>query len=224
MAVSCYRCNRSFRDLRAFRQHKSDSRNHHECPACDFDASSWSGLLQHCRDDGCQTVCIGCNDGGGSYWEPDSSAYWEHVDEENVCIECELHFESPSNLHQHKISHRANNYECLCCYRKFKTYGGMIIHLERGTCSETSETSLNELAAECRKWRHFIDEDYQDDMYHGRDLEDYHGQVSPYMCPTCDAAMPKLSSLFQHIESNSCAQTLGDHIIGQLRNYLASRL
>lgn len=99
-----------------------------------------------------------------------------------------------------------------------------IIHLERGTCSDTSEISLNELAAECRKWRHFIDEDYQDDMYYCRNLADLHGQVYPYMCPTCDATMPKLSSLFQHVESDACAQTLDDNIIGQLRNYLASRL
>lgn len=99
-----------------------------------------------------------------------------------------------------------------------------IIHLERGTCSDTSETSLNELAAECRQWHHFIDEEYRDDMYQGHNLATLHGHVNPYMCPTCDAAMPKLSSLFQHIESDSCAENLDDYPIGQLRNYLASRL
>ncbi|OAL05523.1 hypothetical protein IQ06DRAFT_239686 [Phaeosphaeriaceae sp. SRC1lsM3a] len=224
MAVTCHRCDRSFRDDRALHQHKNDSHYHYECPVCDFDASTWDELLEHCREVGCRIVCMGCDDGEGEHWEPDGQAYRQHISEHNVCPECELHFESPSNLHQHKLSHRSRIYECYCCYRKFKTYDGMIIHLERGTCSDTSEISLNELAAECRKWRHFIDEDYRDDMYYCRNLADLHGQAYPYMCPTCDAAMPKLSSLFQHVESESCTQTLDDNIIGQLRNYLASRL
>jgi hypothetical protein len=134
-------------------------------------------------------------------------------------------------------------YECLCCDRSFKTYGGMvsypictskdcigwadttnqIIHLERGTCADTSETSLNELAAECHKWRHFIDEDYHEDMYQGLTLAQY-GTIYPYMCPTCDVGLRKLSSLFQHIESDSCGLCLNDPVIRQLRNYLSSRL
>jgi len=103
-------------------------------------------------------------------------------------------------------------------------YVNQIIHLERGTCSDTSETFLNELAAECRKWRSFIDHTFRDDMYHGRNLAHLYSNAVPYMCPTCDATTSTLSSLFQHIESNSCGQTLDDSIIGQLRNYLASRV
>ncbi|KAF2825689.1 hypothetical protein CC86DRAFT_370617 [Ophiobolus disseminans] len=224
MAVRCYRCDRSFRTYNALYQHQRDSRNHNECPECDFDGISWDDLLEHCRDEGCQIVCEGCNDGGGSHWDNDGVNYQDHIETENVCTECDQHFGSLSNLYQHKLSHRAKTYECYQCDRTFKTYGGMIIHLERGTCSNTSEIYLNELAAECHKWRHFVDEDFQGDMYNARDLSRLYNNPHPYMCPTCDAKMTKLSSLFQHIESSSCSQTLNDGIIGQLRNYLASRL
>ncbi|CAO2655281.1 Nn.00g103450.m01.CDS01 [Neocucurbitaria sp. VM-36] len=125
---------------------------------------------------------------------------------------------------QHRLSHRAANYECYRCYRKFKTYGGMIIHLERGTCSDIDHTDLNMLAAECRKWQYFIDDCCRDELLDYGELVYYYTEADPYLCPTCDAKFPKLSSLFQHIESSSCEQSLDDNVIGQLRNFLASRL
>ncbi|KAI4650136.1 uncharacterized protein J4E79_009403 [Alternaria viburni] len=103
----------------------------------------------------------------------------------------------------------------------FKTYGGMIIHLERGTCGDLDSTDLNKLAAECYRWDQFIDADYQSELL---DDGDTLYEATPFMCPTCDAAMSKLSSLFQHIESDSCAQTLDEGAIGQLRRFLRSRL
>lgn len=36
--------------------------------------------------------------------------------------------------------------------------------------------------------------------------------------------MSKLSSLFQHVESQSCGQTLDDGVIEKLRRYLARRI
>jgi hypothetical protein len=80
------------------------------------------------------------------------------------------------------------------------------------------------LAAKCRKWRHFIDEDYQQEMRDGVDVNYVYQDPRPYMCPGCDASLPKLSSLFQHIESSSCDQTLDEGAIGTLRRFLASRL
>ncbi|KAH7067511.1 hypothetical protein BKA63DRAFT_522275 [Paraphoma chrysanthemicola] len=221
MSSYCHRCERSFRSYSALAQHTRDSLNHYECPECDFDGTSWDELLDHCREEDCRTVCQGCNDGEGTHWDHDCEEYWEHVEEENVCTTCERHFSSASNLHQHELSHRKTMYECYRCDRTFKTYGGMIIHLERGTCSDTSEILLNELAAECHKWRYFLNHEFQDYMYNRQALEQ---DSYPYCCPTCDTSLPKLSSLFQHIESDSCGQTLGDSVIGQLRNYLASRL
>lgn len=100
-----------------------------------------------------------------------------------------------------------------------------IIHLEYGTCdSGVDHLDLNATAAECRMWSHFIDEDYREDMLDSNDLQDiYSDKVYPYKCPTCDAAMPKLSSLFQHVESPACGQTLNEGAIGRLRRFLYSR-
>jgi hypothetical protein len=97
-----------------------------------------------------------------------------------------------------------------------------IIHLEYGTCSNIDCIDLNKLAAECRRWHCFIDGDCRDDLL---DVGDTNYLDNPFMCPTCQATLPKLSSLFQHIESSACEQTLDDNRdIGQLRKFLASRL
>jgi hypothetical protein len=56
------------------------------------------------------------------------------------------------------------------------------------------------------------------------DLGDrYSEQVYPYECPTCGVCFPKLTSLFQHVESSACSQTLNDGAIGNLRRFLKSR-
>ncbi|CAG5181304.1 uncharacterized protein ALTATR162_LOCUS9695 [Alternaria atra] len=164
MVVWCERCDRSYRTSHALNQHVRDSPNHHECPECDFDCATWDDLLDHCRDEGCRTVCQGCNDGSGSHWEFQCDEYWDHVEDFNVCTQCERHFTSSSHLHQHRLSHRKPTYECYQCTRTFKTYGGMIIHLERRTCSNIDYTDLNKLAAECYKWNYFMDERYRDEL------------------------------------------------------------
>ncbi|KAF2681533.1 hypothetical protein K458DRAFT_81828 [Lentithecium fluviatile CBS 122367] len=218
MAVRCLRCNRTYRSWQAFYQHARDSRHHNECPECDFDGECWSDLLDHCRDEGCRAVCGGCN----SHF--DYQEYWEHLEDENVCRTCERHFDSPSNLYQHQLTHRAANFECLCCYQKFKTYGGMIIHLEYGSCSSIGLTDLNKLAAKCNSWSHFIDSYYRRDMLDGIDPECYRNKAYLYKCPTCETQLPKLSSLFQHVESSACSQQLNEGAIGRLRRFLLKRL
>ncbi|KAL6151569.1 hypothetical protein ACJQWK_10270 [Exserohilum turcicum] len=217
----CDRCDRTYRTFSALRQHIKDSQNHYECPGCDFDGESWDDLLQHCRDEGCRTVCQGCNHGGGSHWDRDCEEYWHHLSDFNVCQRCERHFTSPDHLHNHMLSHRVPMYECYLCTDVFKTYGGMIIHLEYGTCSNVDRIELNMLAARCMRWRHFIDEDYRNELLAYGDTQ---YDVDPFMCPTCDATFSKLSGLFQHVESSACEQNLHDRVIGKLRNFLASRL
>ncbi|CAN9285421.1 unnamed protein product [Alternaria alternata] len=119
------------------------------------------------------------------------------------------------------LSVRGTSLHRVISIRTFKTYGGMIIHLERGTCSNINYIHLNKLAAECYKWAYFIFEDYRDELLDDGDTE---YDCKPFSCPTCDTALSKLSSLFQHAESNACAQTLDDTVLGQLRRFLASRL
>jgi hypothetical protein len=126
----------------------------------------------------------------------------------------------------------------LKCDRGFKTYGGMvcdqfsltvlglhsppqIIHLESGCCSDVDRDFLNTLAAKCNRSNEFILSQYEDNLLDG-DLEYYHGRVNPYFCSTCDAEVPRLSSLFQHVESRACSQTLDDGVMGTLRRYLVN--
>jgi hypothetical protein len=59
-------------------------------------------------------------------------------------------------------------------------------------------------------------------MLQGQDIDEMYGRVELYFCPSCKAWLYKLSSLFQHIESQACSQTLDDGVIGQLRRYLAA--
>jgi hypothetical protein len=80
---------------------------------------------------------------------------------------------------------------------------------------------LKKLTARCRRWHYFIDEDCRNELLNDGDI-DYH--VNWFTCPTCDAKVLKLSSLFQHIESSACEQTLDDDVVRQLRNFLESRL
>ncbi|OCK89144.1 uncharacterized protein K441DRAFT_296726 [Cenococcum geophilum 1.58] len=116
--------------------------------------------------------------------------------------------------------------ECYGCYRIFTTYAGMIIHLESGSCdSGINILDLNESAALCYQWKHYIDEEYHDDMVEGYDLYldymgNYNGSVYPFKCPTCGTGFAKLSGLFQHIGSQTCDQRLRNGAIGKLINWL----
>jgi hypothetical protein len=58
-------------------------------------------------------------------------------------------------------------------------------------------------------------------MLEGQDIDAMYGRVELYFCPDCGAWVYKLSSLFQHVESQACSQTLNDGAIGDLRQHLA---
>ncbi|KAL5381115.1 hypothetical protein DPSP01_007371 [Paraphaeosphaeria sporulosa] len=224
MFLWCHRCDRSFATHRAKSQHLQNSPRHNECPECDFDGETWDELLDHIREEDCCRVCGGCNGGRGGYWE-DDDAYWEHVEDCHVCTDCDRHFENANNLEQHKLSHRTAQVECLGCYREFKTYGGMIIHLESGACeSSIDHLDLNSTAAECHLWTQFVSKDYRDGMLAKHDLgRMYQGKVYPFECPKCDSVFSKLSGLFQHINSSACDQTLYEGAIKRLCRFLRSR-
>src|SRR5437773_3307536 len=92
--------------------------------------------------------------------------------------------------------------ECYGCTRTFTTYAGMVIHLESGACESGIDISdINESAARCYQWRHYLDEDYRDDMLGCRYWDP---DVCPFRCPTCKTVFSKLSGLFQHIGSQAC--------------------
>lgn len=100
-----------------------------------------------------------------------------------------------------------------------------MIHLESGACSSGIDIiDLNETAADCNQWGQYIDRDYRDNMSNRINLKHrYSGKVYPYKCPCCRVVFPKLSSLFQHVESPSCNQTLDNGVIKFLKKYLRNK-
>jgi hypothetical protein len=93
------RCQCLFANYDVITQHIQNSLDHNRCPVCDFDSTSWEGLLDHCCEDGCRTMCQGCKNRRGAHWRWDSRVYWQHLITDDVCDECERHFSALSDLH-----------------------------------------------------------------------------------------------------------------------------
>ncbi|KIW18858.1 hypothetical protein PV08_03147 [Exophiala spinifera] len=73
----------------------------------------------------------------------------------------------------------------------FKSPSGVLIHLESRTCpSGTTPAQIDEWAFELP-----LSEDYTNDRY----------SRNKYRCSVCDSNFPKLSALFQHVESPACS-------------------
>lgn len=95
----------------------------------------------------------------------------------------------------------------------------MIIHLESGACESGIDIlDLNESAAMCFQWRHYLNEEYRSDMLDRQNWWD--SGAWPFQCPTCEASFSKLSGLFQHINSQGCSQ---GGAIGKLVKWLRNR-
>lgn len=65
-----------------------------------------------------------------------------------------------------------------------------------------------------------MDPGSREDIFDGYTL---HRDGFHFDCPDCDMNFRKLSGLFQHIESQTCDQTLYDGAIGKLREWLYQR-
>ncbi|KAF2729121.1 hypothetical protein EJ04DRAFT_502886 [Polyplosphaeria fusca] len=217
----CHLCKQDFVSKHALHQHVCTSPRHWPCNKCPFRGQSRAELMHHYRETSCLIVCEGCDGGAGAGWEPDSPEYWEHIARDHVCAECGRHFQNESNLQHHLLTHREANIKCLACDRKFTTYGGMIIHLEWGTCvSGINALDLNKSAAICFQWRKWIDKIYRQDLLQHTPFEP---GVYPFKCPTCEAPLPKLSSLFMHVASPACSQGENGKMMKKLKRWLWKR-
>ena len=235
MSLYCHRCDRYFRNQHAINQHFQYSWSHHECPECNFDGEDYEELKQHYYKTEHRIVCDGCNDGDGANWS-NRGAYQRHLIDENVCTECDRHFDTPSNLHyvrlpiylmislsnklwlQHKLLHLDRVHDCNHCNASFKTFAHLILHIDGDHCPGMTSDALNIRAAECDWWEDFMHEDFQhialnDWRFHlNRHNLDYY----PYFCPECDSQFTKLSGLLQHVESPACDQDIESGAIGRL--------
>ncbi|KAF2812978.1 uncharacterized protein BDZ99DRAFT_247045 [Mytilinidion resinicola] len=149
-SLYCDRCRKHSQRASSIQQHYNDSISHNRCPVCPFDSKTWDKLLKHHQSTLHRTVCMGCDKGNGIIWDPESKEYQDHLKEENVCEQCGQHFESPSNLKNHKFVYMPRSLECYGCYKTYKTFPYIILHLESGYCSLGIDTlDLNKTAVKC---------------------------------------------------------------------------
>ena len=93
----------------------------------------------------------------------------------------------------------------------------MMIHLESGACpSRVDIIDLNEWAAQCYQWQHYLDDDYREDMLDRVDIREEYGIVYPFFCPTCETQFSFLSGLFQHLGSRACDGRVDDFAMSKL--------
>ena len=94
------------------------------------------------------------------------------------------------------------------------------MHIERGTCSQIDYTDLNKLAARCYTSHHFMSHWTRPELLENGESR----SRDRFLCNPCVVAMPKLSSLFQHVESEACAHGKDEPGLRQLTRFLNSRL
>ncbi|EUC41493.1 hypothetical protein COCMIDRAFT_40349 [Bipolaris oryzae ATCC 44560] len=220
----CTRCDREFSNQYSLRQHRRDASDHYSCDSCDFVGATRAELLTHHDQTRHATICRGCNNGRGRIWGSESQEYLDHLEDGNVCGLCETHFETPSNLEHHEMTHLERTIECYGCCRKFPTYPAMIIHLEAATCvSGIDIRDLNQSAAMCFQWKAYLDQEYRQELLERVDLKAMYGRVYPFRCPGCKLSFTKLSGLFQHVYSNACRQDLHEGKMAKLIKWLENR-
>ncbi|KAL6900531.1 hypothetical protein GGI43DRAFT_52357 [Trichoderma evansii] len=185
----CYRCERPFRTLSALNQHTSNSARHNVCSECYYteDFETYGDLREHAVDEhyGCPECYDVCT------FDSESDLQERLYDEHHMCSASGQCFNSASNLKYHQLVHRNKTIECFACYRTFVTKSAMVLHLEEGTCnSGTNLQAINGFARDCRKSDEYLDDD------------------GDCKCPTCEKYFKFMSGLLQHVESDSCDETL----------------
>lgn len=116
MAPYCNRCERPFAHNRAYQDHINNNSRHNVCFVCDKDYENQNHLRQHERD------------------------------KHNACSDCETTFSAPSNLSAHLRSefHVGRKYTC-ACNEGFASPAGLLLHIERGGCTEYTGHELMHL-------------------------------------------------------------------------------
>ncbi|PLB48185.1 hypothetical protein P170DRAFT_410888 [Aspergillus steynii IBT 23096] len=214
----------------------------YECALCERDFASEGSLYAHCRNtsqhDWCErhNICLRCPSSqdfethaelddhlmGSHHFCSDCNLYHESaeklrehdIDKHHLCVKCERYFATKNNLEMHQQKHQARTMECCGCYKTFKSFSGVLIHLESGSCpSNITEEEIDEIAHEC----------YQNRKYTNEGLEDG-GWL--YKCPHCEIEFSKLSGLYQHAEDvPSCSFLIkGYGCLAKLERFIARSL
>ncbi|KAL3412930.1 hypothetical protein V8F44DRAFT_632872 [Aspergillus fumigatus] len=78
-------------------------------------------------------------------------------------VHCERYFANKNNFEMHQQKHQPQTMGCCGCYKTFKSFSGVLIHLESGGCSSNiTEDDVDDLAHECYQSRKYINYDLED--------------------------------------------------------------
>ncbi|KAJ0419375.1 hypothetical protein BJY00DRAFT_313976 [Aspergillus carlsbadensis] len=178
----CERCSRVFRTPKAKEAHLEASSSHNICRRCNDPRSDFDTYLELRRHlEQYHHYCPPCE----LYFRSAAGLRQHDVSQHNLCVECGKFFSSENNL---RMTHAHRNLTCYGsnCSRTFKSFSGMLIHLESGSC-ESGATK-----------------DHVDGITrysnHSWECMDYYDDDKPYFCPDCRTWFSKLSALYQHVE------------------------
>ncbi|RDH32361.1 hypothetical protein BDQ94DRAFT_159994 [Aspergillus welwitschiae] len=194
----CSICDRYFRTDGALFAHCRATTRHEW--STDFESN------QDLRDHlvGYHHACLECN----IFLESAEGLRSHDISDHCLCDVCDKYFSNENNL---RMKHQAKTLECYGCYHNFKSFSGMLIHLESGACSSgVTEDTVDDLAKECYQSRRYT-------------VETDGGWR--YECPECEKEFTKLSALYQHVEDvPSCSHLAnGDGCLAKLERFMASR-
>ncbi|GFF49482.1 hypothetical protein IFM58399_08566 [Aspergillus lentulus] len=201
----CLLCDRWFETEKALYDHCRYTSRHEWCETCLRVFVSTTAKNQHLFSSPVHShICTLCAS------RPRFDTAWElkahRVDYHNLCDICGKYFNNENDLRMHRQRHQARNLQCYGCYQFFKTFSGMLIHLESGRCpSGTDIDDINRLARECYQSRKYIDTE------------------GDYVCPGCDKFCSKLSGLFQHVEDSLSCSYLKEsgQCLAKLEHYIS---
>jgi uncharacterized C2H2 Zn-finger protein len=227
----CERCFRVFISAQVKTTHVQKSSRHNVCSTCPQleDFATGEELQDHLVKS--HHFCLDCN-----IFHDSIEQLQEHdIIQHHLCVKCGEYFVNKNNLQmvanqlelnssmfllltvpflQHQQKHRPRNLECYGCYQNFKSFSGMLIHLESGSCaSDTTEEDIDDIAHDCYQSRKYLDEDLKDGGW-------------LYRCPSCEMNFSKLSALYQHAEDvPPCSSPLNGHgCLAKLERLVARRL
>ncbi|RAL06605.1 uncharacterized protein BO97DRAFT_401671 [Aspergillus homomorphus CBS 101889] len=213
----CLICERAFISVESLYAHCRQTSQHLWCEKCCRVFVSNSSKLAHLRTSrrhhvyhlvDIHHVCLDCNLHHKSALELQDHDVSQHY----LCVICDNYFDNENDLQMHQQRHQARTMECYGCYRSFKSFSGMLIHLEAGNClSGVTEGKMDSIAHEFhRSWKYIVSED-------GGWL---------YKCPSCEKEFSKLSALFQHVEDIPMCSFLsrGHGCLAELERFVARSL
>lgn len=115
---------------------------------------------------------------------------------------------------QHRQTHQPRDMECYGCRQTFKSFSGMLIHLESGACpSDADEDMIDDIARDCDRSSEYIIDQRKTGGW-------------GYVCWECEREFGKLSALYQHAEDVSeCSDLMeGAGCLADLQGFIQDRI